>query len=216
MASSISSLPTVSAAKSKAAKANRHALTLKEKYDVISMDKKNHGIGTRSLALKFSCGKTQITSILKNKANIIELYESNMSSKNMLSRKRCRESDYTPINEALFRLYRLATSRNIYPAGPQLCEKAKQISECLQLSDLKASNGWLSRWKTRYNIKQVRISGESGDVTGATVDSWKERLPELLEGFSANDVYNMDETGFFWRGLPETGFGTKGAQCHGG
>lgn len=89
----------MSTAKSKAAK---HALTLKEKYDVISMAKKNPSMGTRSLAHKFSCGKTQITSILKSKANIIELYESNMSNKDRLSRKRCRESDYTPINDALY------------------------------------------------------------------------------------------------------------------
>ena len=86
----------------------------------------------------------------------------------------------------------LATSRNIYPAGPQLCEKAKQIAEQLSVAEFKASNGWLLRWKTRYNIKQVRICGESGEVSGETVYSWKERLPELLQGFSSNDIYNQD------------------------
>ena len=58
-----------------------------------------------------------------NKESIIELYESNMSSTNVLSRKRCRESDFSEVNEALYSWYLLATSRNIYPIGPQLCEK---------------------------------------------------------------------------------------------
>ena len=31
-----------------------------------------------------------------------------------------------------------------------------------------------------YNVKQMKVSGESGDVSGATVDSWKERLPDIL------------------------------------
>ncbi len=133
-----------------------------------------------------------------------------------MSRKRCRDSEFSPINEALYNWYLLATSRNIYPSGPHLCEKAKQIAQQLGLTEFKGSNGWLARWKTRNNIKQVRICGESGEVCGETVDSWKECLPELLQGFSSKDIYNLDETGFFWRGLPETGFGSKGSVCHGG
>jgi len=35
--------------------------------------------------------------------------------------------------------------------------------------------------KKDNNIKHVKINGESGEVSGATVDSWKERLPELLK-----------------------------------
>lgn len=180
------------------------------------MAQKNPGISGRALASKFSCGKTQITSILKNKQAIVELYESNMSTTSLLTRKRCRESEFAPVNTALYRWYLLATSRNIYPSGPQLCEKAKQIAEQLNIADFKASNGWLARWKERHNVRQVRICGESGEVCGETVDSWKERLPEVLQGHSSKNIYNLDETGFFWRGLPETGFGIKGKACHGG
>ena len=63
---------------------------------------------------------------------------------------------------------------NIYPVGSQLCEKAKQIAERLQKPHFKAFNGWLDRWKKPYNIRQVKINGESGEVSRATVDSWKE------------------------------------------
>ena len=153
---------------------------------------------------------------MPNKESIIELYESNVSSTSVLSRKRCRESDFSEVNEALYSWYLFATSRNIYPGGPQLCEKAKQIADQLNISHFKASNGWLARWKTRHNVKQLRVCGESGEVRGETVESWKERLPELLQGYSSNNIYNLDETGCFWRALPESGFGIKGVQCHGG
>ena len=97
--------------------------------------------------------------------------------------------------------------------GPQLMEKARQIAEHLGHTEFKGSNGWLDKWKKGYNIKQMKISGESGDVSGPTVESWKERLPELIEGYSSDDIWNIDETGLFWKALPDRGFGSKGKEC---
>ena len=48
------------------------------------------------------------------------------------------------------------------------------------------------------------------------MESWKERLPELMVGYKTDDVWNMDETGVFWRALPDSGFGQKGKECKGG
>jgi len=67
-----------------------------------------------------------------------------------------------------------------------------------------------------YKCPAVRICSESGDVLGETVQSWKERLPEILRGYSKEDIWNIDETGVFWIALPETGFGQKGKACRGG
>ncbi len=44
--------------------------------------------------------------------------------------------------------------------------------------------------RKRYNIRQVTKQGESGDVSGVTIQSWKERLPEILK---KDDIYNLDE-----------------------
>ena len=49
----------------------------------------------------------------------------------------------------------------------------------------------------------MKINGESGDVSGLTIDSWKKRIPELLQGYSAENIWNLDETGCFWHALPE-------------
>ena len=55
----------------------------------------------------------------------------------------------------------------------------------------------VDRWKKRYNVKEMKINGESGDVRGETVDSWKERLPELLRGYPIENIWNLDETACF-------------------
>ena len=152
------------------------------------------------------CGKTQISTILRSKDRIVELYEANASAGMCQTRKRVRESKFSDVNEALYEWFRLAVSKNVFPDGRILCEKAKEIAERLGFEDFKASNGWLDRWKKRHHIKQIAVSGESGDVSGATVDSWKERLPHILEGYSPEDIWNLDETGCFWRALPDKGF----------
>ena len=145
------------------------------------------------------------------------MYESNASSSRVLTNKPCgRQCEYGDINKSLYEWYTLACSKNIFPMGPQLIEKAKQIVKCLGKDDFKGSNGWLEKWKKRFNIKQLRISGESGDVQGPTVDSWKERLPELVAGYTRDDIRNIDETGLFWKALPDRGFGMKGKECKGG
>ena len=43
--------------------------------------------------------------------------------------------------------YILTCSKNIYPSGQQLCEKARENAVQLSVSNFKASNGWLDRWK---------------------------------------------------------------------
>ena len=100
--------------------------------------------------------------------------------------------------------------------GPQLCERAKEIVELLWVHNFKASNRWLDRWKKRYNVKKMKINGEAGDVRGETVDSWKERLPELLQGYLSCDIWNLDENACSWKVLPDYGFCIKKSQCIGG
>ena len=53
----------------------RKRLTLKEKVEVIR--KSNEGNSSRKLVQMVDCGKTQIVKILKQKATILELWNSN-------------------------------------------------------------------------------------------------------------------------------------------
>lgn len=78
------------------------------------------------------------------------LYESNASGTRIHF---SQASEYEEINWALYTWYTIACSKNIFPMGPQLAEKARQIAEQLGKHDFKGSNGWLDKWKKKYNIK---------------------------------------------------------------
>ena len=193
----------------------RNYLSLEKKVEVIRHLQNNPGVSVRSLAEIFGCGKTQIALILKNKESILSLFQANISSSRVHTSK-SRSSEYVEVNDTLYKWFTLACSKNIYPGGPELIEKAKEIAQKLGKPEFKGSRGWLDKWKKRYNVKQLRICGESGDVQGETVQSWKERLPEIVQGYRSEDVWNMDETGIFWRALPDRGFGQKSKSCKGG
>ena len=66
-----------------------------------------------------------------------------------------------------------------------------EIKNQLQNSDLDgfvASDGWLEKWKATYAIKKKRIVGEGQDVPQKTELSWIERLQELTEGYSLQNM----------------------------
>ena len=61
------------------------------------------------------------------------------------------------------------------------------------------------------------ICGESKKVDEDVVMSWINRtLPNLVEKYSPDCIYNADETGLFWKMLPESTLDIKGNKCTGG
>ena len=81
-----------------------------------------------------------------------------------------------------------------------------KINNQFQNSDLDcfvASDGWLEKWKATYAIKEKRIVGEGGNVPEETVSSSIERLQELTEGYSLENIWNIDESGCFFKAHPD-------------
>ena len=135
------------------------------------------------------------------------------------AKKRNRHGKYHKLNEILFEWCKRFCASNIYPNGAMLKEEAMAIKEQLKNSgfdDFRASDGWLDRWKTTYSIKERRIVGEAGDVSAETITSWMERISELIEGYSLENIWNLDESSCFFKALPEKGLVEKGKQAKGG
>uniref|UniRef100_A0A1X7V775 HTH CENPB-type domain-containing protein n=1 Tax=Amphimedon queenslandica TaxID=400682 RepID=A0A1X7V775_AMPQE len=190
----------------------RNELTLKERVDLIDYQKKNPATSSRKLAEIFKCGRTQVLQVLKKKDTIFEQFKSNAPG----DRKRKRGTQFEEINDAVFTWYSLARQRNVPISGPKLQEEAMKIAEKLSCSSqFKASNGWLQSFKKHHKLKQLTVSGEAADVSEETVENWHERLKLILAGYKAEDIWNEDETGCFYRALPEKTLAEK-KECRGG
>lgn len=80
-------------------------------------------------------------------------------------------------NRILWEWYQRCRACNIPVSGPMLQEEALAIAERPSgKKELKASNGWLEKWKNQHNLAQRNIAGEEGDVNDDTVCSWMERV----------------------------------------
>ena len=180
-----------------------------------TLPKQNLKLGCRKLADIYKIGKKVTANILKNEKKIREQHEMFCEK----SKKRNRHGKYHKINEILFEWYKRCCASNIYPNGVMLKEEAMAIKEQLRNSDFddfSASDGWLDYWKTTYSVKERRIVGEAGDVSTETVISWMERINELIEGYSLENIWNMDESGCFFKALPDKGLVEKVKQAKGG
>ena len=58
--------------------------------------------------------------------------------------------------------------------------------------------------------------GEAGNGSTEKVTSWMERINELIEGYSLENIWNMDESGCFFIVLSDKGLFEKGKQAKGG
>lgn len=69
----------------------------------------------------------------------------------------------------------------------------------------------------RYGICQKKACGESAAVNPDDVAEWMRNvLPKLLVKYEAKNVFNADESGLFFRCLPDKTLTFKEDKCHGG
>lgn len=113
------------------------------------------------LSKKYGIGTTTVSDILKRR----EFYRTQFRGMGGKKRKRFNSGwKYSSLNDALFKWFEQARSKNLPINGPILQEKALEFARQLDFLDFKASTGWLASFKSPFNIGHFKISGESADV----------------------------------------------------
>jgi hypothetical protein len=75
--------------------------------------------------------------------------------------------------------------------------KINKACDCLQ--------GWLHSFKLRHGIWKLSVSGEKLSAISDVAWKFVEEFTKLIsdENLTAEQIYNTDETGLFWRCLPQ-------------
>lgn len=166
------------------------------------------------IAKEMEVGKTQIQTIVADKAKILALWDSGSNAKMKLTK--VRKTEFHELNERVFEWFCDARAKHIPVSDKLIQEKAVVVSMELGLDGFNASNEWLDRFQKRHNISCAILSGEGAAVDMETVQDWRDRLEGICQGYSLSDIFNADETGLFYRALPTRSHVIRGDQCTGG
>ena len=129
-----------------------------------------------------------------------------------------KEKDLGPpqdlqLEKAVFTWFNQARSEGTPISGPVIQAQAKTLNEDLrgEGSDFGVTTSWLKRFKGRHGISQVTIRGEQRSADLDAAESYPVELRRLLQegGYNEEQVYNCDETGLYFKMLPDKTLATK-------
>ncbi|KAL2632892.1 hypothetical protein R1flu_004371 [Riccia fluitans] len=129
--------------------------------------------------------------------------------------KRSRKPECENMEKLLYVWFCSMQERSVTLTDELVTDKAKQLyntipRDCESTKNFKSFHGWLSGFKKRYNIKSYARHGEAGSVEiTQEVLAKIESLKQLISQFDPEDVYNVDETGLFFRLEPRRSLATK-------
>lgn len=184
-------------------KKKRMDLSLQEKQKILEIYDKLPKMSQRNAAAHLKISQPFLCKILKNRSNI-EI--AHISNKNM-KRKRERSGKDNQVESALKIWFRKVREKNAPVNGPMMCRKAEELAKTLGKKGFVATDGWFSRWKMRENIvfKSLRGKEKSTDLIAA--NNWlSNEWPRITAEYSPQDIYNADETGLYFRAMPEHTF----------
>ena len=166
------------------------------------------------LAEELEILKTSLVTILKNKEKIIEDFEAGCSSKT----KRKRKHNFEAVDEPLVKWFSQARDKKIPVSEEMLLLKAQEYAEVCSCENPKQlSMSWINRWKMRKHIMCKKLYREAESVDQNGIDEWQTNcLPALFKQFKAKHIFSADETGSFYRCLPDRTHVFKNDRCAGG
>lgn len=192
-------------------KATRKSISLETKMQVIR--RLDSGERQSQISAALNLATSTIRTILKNKEKILSSATATTSS----SATRITRSRNNIIEEMEKRLSIWIDDeieRNMPLSQSIIMEKARRIFNYIQAeaSDISetfvASRGWFNRFKHRNNLHNIKITGEaaSGDTKAAA--EFPATLKTIIEqgNYPPELVFNVDETGLFWKRMPKRTF----------
>ncbi|XP_070619108.1 tigger transposable element-derived protein 1-like [Erythrolamprus reginae] len=192
----------------------KRKMTLDTKLEII----RKHGEGKRvvDLAKEYGRNKSMISTILKQK----EVLMASKPAKGVSIMSKRRSNINDEMEKLLLIWLRDKQLAGDSVSGSVIREKARVLYEDLVRNmpgtseedivegSFKASRGWLEKFKIRSGLHSVVRHGEAVSLDPKCAEEFVATFAELIhaEGYVAQQIFNCDETGLFWKKMPRRTF----------
>lgn len=185
-------------------KRKKNTLSLETKVKILK--KLDEGVQAKRLASDFNVSTSAISYIKSKKEIILD------AASNTYHEAKCKslhKAEYPEMEARLYDWFLSKREKKCTLTGPILKAKAKKIFGEIYRdrdeNDFHASDGWFTKFKNRRGIRYLKIGGEllSSDVGEVTpfLHRFRSKIKEM--GLTDKQIYNVDETGLFYRSLPD-------------
>ncbi|GFY03534.1 tigger transposable element-derived protein 1 [Trichonephila clavipes] len=193
-------------------KNKRQSISLETKKTAI-LNRLGKGEGYTAIGKHFNLGESTVRAIKKNEAAI----RKSVISGTKLSTKFASYTRHVLLKrtERAIAIWIEEQVKRIPVRGYLIQEKALQFYKSMKQSEpststsqaakeFSVSKGWQTGFLKRNALHNIKITGESATAEEGAAKIFPEELAKIIEDgdYSADQVYNADETGLYWKKLP--------------
>lgn len=175
-------------------------LTLEQKVEILK--KLESGVRANRLAIDFGVTEGAITYIKKKKQ---EIFDACANSFYEAKKKTLHKPEFEEMEQKLYKWFEEQRNKHVPINGVELKAMAQKLFAELypdkKSTDFNASDGWFTKFKHRHGICGEILSSDASVVT-PFIHSLRSKMGEM--GINNSQLYNADETGLFYRLLPNT------------
>ena len=193
----------------------RKVITLETKYEMIKLYEGGETIN--SISKKFDMSTSTVSTIMKAKEKFLaKIKEAQPLNSTWIRTK--ETNSLIPRMETLLTAWINDQTQRLHMPVSQavICTKALSLFKDLcQKENLEesfvASNGWFQRYKKKANWHSIRVQGESASADEDSAKKFPQELKNIIEegNFTSSQIFNVDETGLFWKRMPGRTFISK-------
>ncbi|XP_046382271.1 tigger transposable element-derived protein 1-like [Ischnura elegans] len=192
----------------------RRTITLEEKIDIVK--KYESGLTISNISRLLNMAVSTINTIVKDKERIKEHVKGSACMRSTIITKQ-RNCLLAEMEKLLTVWMEEQHGRGTPLSFLTIQNKAKSLYELLKKQkgekggNFVASNGWFYRFKNRWNLHNVKLCGEAASGDREAAENFPKVLEKIIEegGYLSEQVFNVDETGLFWKIMPHCTFISK-------
>ena len=153
----------------------------------------------KELAKEYDISQGMISDILKESEKWLAL---KLDSYEASLKKQVKPS-FLQVDKALGFWVEKAINNNITISGELLAQKACDFATLLDVQDFKGSDRWVAGFKKRHNLESYVKHGEAASAPSEEdLNEMRKDLQNILKEYSPDDIFNIDETGLYWKMEP--------------